>query len=63
MKIKRVDVVKYLGITLYEELTWNAHVENVCNSLMKSFGIFKQLRQKVTKIQFHNCIMHLYILK
>ena len=49
MKIKRVDVVAYLGVTIDEKLTWNAHVENVCNSLLKLFGIFKQMRHKVTK--------------
>ena len=49
MNIKRVDVVTYLGVTIDEKLTWNAHVENVCNSLLKFFGIFKQMRHKVTK--------------
>ena len=46
--INHVDAVKYLGITIDEKLTWNAHVEYVCNSLIKFFGIFKQLRHKVT---------------
>ena len=35
MNIKCVDVVIYLGVTIDEKLTWNAHVENVCNSLLK----------------------------
>ena len=41
MNIKRVDVVTYLGVTIDEKLTWNAHVGNVCNSLLKFFGIFE----------------------
>ena len=56
MVINRVDSVKYLGITIDEKLTWNAHVEYVCNSLIKFFGIFKQLRHKVTT----NTVRQLY---
>ena len=62
MNNKRVDVVTYLGVTIDEKLTWNAHVdtfysiEYVCNSLIKFFGIFKQLRHKVTK----NTVRQLY---
>ena len=56
MNIKGVDVVTYLGVTIDEKLTWDAHVENVCNSLLKFFGIFKQLRHKVIK----NTVRQLY---
>ena len=56
MVINRVDAVKYLGITIDGKLTWNAHVEYVCNSLIKFFGIFKQLRHKVTT----NIVRQLY---
>ena len=56
MNIKRVDVVTYLGVTFDEKLTWNAHAENVCNSLLEFFGIFKQMRHKVT----NNTVRQLY---
>ena len=45
--IKRVYMVKYLGVTTDEKLRWNADVEYACNSLIKFFGIFIQLRHKV----------------
>ena len=54
MVIKRVDVVKYLGVTAEEKLTWNSHVEYICNSLI--FCIFNQLRNKVTT----NTVRQLY---
>ena len=56
MVINSVDAVKYLGITIGEKLTWNTHVEYVCNSLIKFFGIFEQLRHKVTT----NIVRQLY---
>ena len=56
MNIMRVDVVTYLGVTIDDKLTWNAHAENVCNSLLKFFGIFEQMRHKVTK----NTVRQLY---
>ena len=46
MVIKPFDVVKYLGVSIDEKLTGNAHVEYVCASLVK----------KVTK----NAVRQLY---
>ena len=60
MNIKRVDVVTYLGVTIDKKLTWNAHVENMCNSLLKFFRIFKQMRHKVTKNTFRQ-LYHAFI--
>ena len=39
-------VVTYLVVTI-DELIWNAHVENVSNSPIKFYGLFKQLRHKM----------------
>ena len=52
MNIKCGDVVTYLGVSIDEKLTWNAHVENV----LKLFGKFKQLWHKVTE----NTVRQLY---
>ena len=48
MDIKRVTSFKYLGITLDETLNWSEHVNNLCESLLKYFGIFNHIKYKVT---------------
>ena len=47
MDIELVDNIEYLGIYLDELLHWNKHVEYVCNSLIKFFGIFNHIKCKV----------------
>ena len=44
MDIERVDNFKHPGIYLDEILHWNKHVEYVCNSLIKFFGLLKQIK-------------------
>ena len=39
--------VKYLGVTLDEHLTWNEHVQNVCNSLKRCFSTFYGVRDYI----------------
>lgn len=46
--IDRVNVTKYLGLYLDEYLTWDVHVTKLCKSLMRYFGIFKNLRDSIT---------------
>ena len=48
--IKREKVVKYLGINIDEKLNWNSHIDSVCNSLLKYFGIFNQVKGYITRI-------------
>ena len=63
MVINRFDAVKYLGITIDEKLTWSAHIENVCNSLIKIFISLNNCVTKWPQTQFDNFIMHLYTIK
>ena len=49
MKIKRVSSAKYLGLIIDEKLNWDEHVISVCQSLIKYFGIFNQIKYFVTK--------------
>ena len=37
--IERVTNIKYLGVLIDEKLNWNLHVNFVCDSLVKFFGI------------------------
>ena len=48
ISINRANEVKYLGIYLGEQLTWRPHVNFVCKSLLKFFGIFNKIKFFVT---------------
>ena len=39
ISIERVTNIKYLGVLIDEKLNWNLHVNFVCDSLVKFFGI------------------------
>ena len=49
MPIKRVQMVQYLRLIVDENLYWNAHVDYVCMSLVKFFGIFNHVKHFVSK--------------
>ena len=49
MTIKRATEMKYLGLVLDEKLNYNEHVQSICNSLLKYFGIFNHIKHKVNK--------------
>ena len=40
ISIKQIEVVKYLGILIDENLTWGAHINHVINKLLKFCSIF-----------------------
>ena len=40
ISIKQIEVVKYLGILIDENLTWDAHINHVINKLLKFCSIF-----------------------
>ena len=43
-KIKRTSHIKFLGIILDENLTWNQHINEICNKLKRLFHIFYNIR-------------------
>ena len=47
--IKRTSHIKFLGITLDENLTFNLHVNELCNKLKRLFHIFYNIRDYLSK--------------
>ena len=48
-QIKRTTHIKFLGITIEENLTWNLHINEICNKLKRLFHIFYNIRDFLTK--------------
>jgi len=48
-EIKRTPYIKFLGLTLDENLSWNQHIEELCNKLKSLFHIFYNIRNYVFK--------------
>ena len=48
MAIRRVKNINYLGLAIDKNLYWNAHVDFVCTSLVKYFGIFNLIKSFIT---------------
>ena len=43
-EIKRIQEFNYLGIQLYEHLTWKNHVNKIANKISRSIGILNKLK-------------------
>jgi hypothetical protein len=46
--IQKVNETKYIGITIDQHLSWTSHVNNICRSLAKYFGIYYNIRNYIT---------------
>ena len=49
--------IKYLGIYIDEDLTWNEHITYICDSLKKLFPIFYHLRNYLS-LEHIKCIYY-----
>ena len=47
--LKRTSHIKFLGITLQENLSWDLHINIICNKLKRLFHIFYNIRDFLTK--------------
>ena len=54
-----MSALKFLGLILDENVTWNAHVNNVCNVLAKNIGVMYKLKSmpKVFLKMIYNSIV------
>ena len=51
LTINRSNYVQYLGVILDEHLTWNEHINELCNKLKRLFKTFYCLRRFIDKEQ------------
>ena len=49
MEIKRTPTIKFLGLILDENLTWNPHINDLCSKLKSLFHIFYYIRDYISK--------------
>ena len=47
-EIDRLSSFCYLGVTLDENLSWNEHVELICNKVSKRLGLLSRIRPYLT---------------
>ena len=48
MQVNRVNSIQYLGMLVDEHLYWHEHVDQICASLVKYFGIFNHIKSFVS---------------
>ena len=53
MQINRVDSIQYLGMLLGEHLYSHEHVDQICASLVKHYGIFNHIK-KLFRCEYQN---------
>ena len=49
IKIRRVILVKYLGLWIDDNLTWEVQIDHICSKIARSIGIIKRIRNFVPK--------------
>ena len=48
-QIRRTTHIKFLGVTIEENLSWNLHINEICNKLKRLFHIFYNIRDYLSK--------------
>ena len=49
IKINKTDFVKYLGVTIDNQLDWKQHVSNLCSKVAKGSWAMHRLKNYVDK--------------
>ena len=47
--LERVEITKFLGVLIQENLNWKAHIDYVCNKIAKSIAILAKLKHYVPR--------------
>ena len=58
--LTKVSTVKFLGVTLDENLTFNDHVKNVTTKISKSVGVMRRLPADVM-VKLYYCLMYSHL--
>ena len=40
--LEHVDTIKYLGVTITNDLKWNTHISNICTKANRTFGFLRR---------------------
>ena len=40
--LENIESIKYLGVTITNDLRWNTHVSNVCTKANRAFGFLRR---------------------
>ena len=49
IKIKRVKLVKHLGLWINDNLTWEVQIDHICSKMARNIGIIKGIRNFIPK--------------
>ena len=44
IKIKRVKLVKYLGLWIDDNLTWEVQIDHICSKIARNIGIIERIK-------------------
>ena len=49
MILERVEITKFLGVLIQENLNWNSHIDYICNKISRTTGILSRLKHYIPK--------------
>ena len=64
IKIRRVKLVKYLGLWIDDKLTWEVQIDHICSKTSRSIGIIKRIRNFIPKeslLTLHRTLVEPYL--
>ena len=48
-EVRRVKIVKYLGMMVDDKLVWGQHVDYISSKITRNIGIFKRIRRFISQ--------------